>query len=205
MSDELAPRPPRQRSERETAFLIVIALIAVMWVVEVIDQLDGHRLITHGIRPHSVDGLEGVVTAPFLHANWDHLISNTVPLLILGLVVALSGVVRLLKATAIIIVLGGLGTWLIAPSGTDHIGASGLVFGYAAYLIGRGLFSHQMRHLLIGAGVVALYGATLLASLAPRDGISWQGHLCGAIAGGVAAWWIDGRHRNEEEPAVAAV
>jgi membrane associated rhomboid family serine protease len=182
-----------RRDERETAALVVIALVAAMWVVEIVDQLDGRRLEAHGIRPHSVDGLVGVVTAPFLHAGFGHLIGNTIPLLILGAVIALSGLVRFLKATAIIIVLGGLGTWLIAPAGTDHIGASGLVFGYATYLIGRGIFSHRAGHLAIGLGVVAVYGATLLVALTPRDGISWQGHLCGGLAGLVAAWWLDGR------------
>ncbi len=190
MSDETAGPG---RDERETAVLVVIALVAVMWVVEIVDQLDDRRLEAHGIQPHKLDGLVGVLTAPFLHAGFGHLIGNTIPLLILGAVIALSGLVRFLEATAIIIVLGGLGTWLIAPTGTDHIGASGLVFGYATYLIGRGVFSHRMGHVLVGLGVVALYGATLLVALTPRDGISWQGHLCGGLAGLVAAWWIDGR------------
>jgi membrane associated rhomboid family serine protease len=154
--------------------------------------------------PRHFSGLIGIIFTPFIHGSWDHLFSNSVPLLILGMVVALRGVVRLLKATAIIIVLGGLGTWLIAPSGTDHIGASGLVFGYAAYLIGRGLFSRRMRHLLIGAGVVALPAQRCLrAGPARRDLVA--GTPVRAIAGAFAAWWIDGRHRNEEEPAVAAV
>jgi membrane associated rhomboid family serine protease len=190
----MEPEVPR-RDERQTAILIVIALVAVMWVVEIVDQLDGRRLEQYGIRPHSVDGLEGVVTAPFLHAGFGHLVGNTIPLLVLGAVLALSGIVKLLKATVIIVVIGGLGTWLIAPSNTDHIGASGLVFGYAAYLISRGFYSRQMRHGFIGVGVVALYGATLLVALAPRDGISWQGHLCGAIGGVIAAWLLDGRER----------
>jgi membrane associated rhomboid family serine protease len=182
-----------RRDERETAILIVIALVAVMWVVEIVDQLDGRKLEQYGIEPHKVDGLVGVVTAPFLHAGFGHLLGNTIPLLVLGMVIALGGVVRLLKATVVIVLVGGLGTWLIAPSGTDHIGASGLVFGYATYLITRGIFSHHARHLLIGAGVAALYGTTLLIALAPRDGISWQGHLCGGIGGIVAAWLIDRR------------
>lgn len=193
---------PARRDERETAALIVIGLVALMWAVEIVDQLDGRRLEQYGIEPHKVDGLVGVVTAPFLHAGFGHLIGNTIPLLILGLVIALSGVVRLIKATLIIVVVGGLGTWLIAPSGTDHIGASGLVFGYATYLIARGLFSRHLRHLLIGAGVIALYGATLLVALTPRDGISWQGHLCGGIGGVVAAWLID-RRAPVAEPGIA--
>ncbi len=193
VSPPMEELPTARRAERETAALIVIAMVGLMWLVEIVDQLDDRRLEQYGIKPHDVDGLVGVVTAPFLHAGFGHLIGNTIPLLVLGLVIALSGIVRLLKATAIIIVVGGLGTWLIAPSGTDHIGASGLVFGYSTYLITRGIFSRELRHLFIGVAVAAIYGATLLVALAPRDGISWQGHLCGGIGGIAAAWLIDRR------------
>src|SRR5206468_1684711 len=84
-------------------------------------------------------------------------------------------------------------------SGTDHIGASGLVFGFASYLIARGLFTRNIMHLALGVFVIALYGTTLLFGLAPRDGISWQGHLFGAVGGVVAAWLLDARRRGGEE------
>jgi membrane associated rhomboid family serine protease len=185
-----------QRSDRRQGVALIAAMIVVMWVVEVIDQTTGGSLDQYGIEPHDPDGLIGILTAPFLHAGFDHLFGNTIPFVLLGVTIALSGLARVAAATAIIVLLGGLGTWLIAPSGTDHIGASGVVFGFASYLIARGLFSRNLLHLAVGVGVVAVYGTTLLTGLAPQDGISWQGHLCGGIAGVVAARVLDRRDRG---------
>jgi membrane associated rhomboid family serine protease len=189
-----------RRTAQRDGLLLVAALAALMWLVEVVDQVLGGRLDRYGIEPHNVDGLAGIVSAPFLHAGWGHLIGNTIPFLALGAVIALSGVARVAAVTAIVAVVGGLGTWLVAPAGTDHIGASGIVFGYASYLIARGAFSRRPVHLLAGVVVLAIYGATLLVSLVPADGISWQGHLFGAVGGLAAARALDASRRA---PAVA--
>ncbi len=173
--------------------IVVAALCALMWVVEVVDQVLDGRLDRNGIEPRELDGLDGIVWAPFLHANWQHLIGNTIPFLLLGFAIALSGVARVILVTAIVAVVGGLGTWLIAPADTLHIGASGIVFGYAGYLVARGVFSRNVRQIALGAVVVAVWGATLLQGLEPETGISWQGHLFGAIGGGVAARLLERR------------
>jgi membrane associated rhomboid family serine protease len=89
--------------------------------------------------------------------------------------------------TAIVALVGGIGTWLTAPDGTVHIGASGLVFGFASYLIARGAYTRRPLHLLGGLLVLAVYGTTLLFGLVPTPGVSWQGHLFGAAGGVVAA------------------
>jgi len=162
-------------------------MAGLMWLVEVVDTVDDHRLDTWGIEPHDVEGLRGVAAAPFLHASFDHLISNTIPFVILGLAIALSGVARVAAVTVIVIVVGGLGTWVFAPENTVHIGASGVVFGYASYLISRGVVDRNALELAMGALVVVVWGGALLASLAPQEGISWQGHLFGAIGGVIAA------------------
>ncbi len=179
-------RNPAKES-RAAGIQVVVGMAAVMWIVEVIDTIDNHRLDQWGIEPRDVEGLRGVVAAPFLHAGFDHLISNTIPFLLLGLLIALNGVVRVLAVTGIVMLIGGLGTWVFAPENTLHIGASGVVFGYAAYLISRGVFDKSALELGIGALVVVVWGGALLASLVPREGISWQGHLFGAIGGVVAA------------------
>jgi membrane associated rhomboid family serine protease len=185
-----------RRDDRISGLILIGAMVALMWVVEVIDQISGGDLEQYGIKPHEGDGLPGIVTAPFLHAGWGHLIGNTVPFLVLGAAIALSGLARVAAATGIVALVGGLGVWVFAPSGTDHIGASGLVFGFASYLIARGLFTRNLLHLGLGVVVIALYGTTLLFGLAPRDGISWQGHLFGAVGGVVAAWLLDARRRR---------
>jgi membrane associated rhomboid family serine protease len=173
--------------------------VALMWVVQVINSLDSYRLDQDGIRPRSVDHLWGILTAPFLHASWGHLISNTIPLVFLGLIIALRGATRLALVTLIVVVVGGLGTWLAVPShdAAGHpeivVGASGVVFGYAAYLLARGFFDRSLRQLLVGAAVLVLWGGVLLVSLLPEPGVSWQGHLFGAVGGVVAAWWLSER------------
>ena len=166
--------------------MLLASLAAVMWVAEVADAI-AFDLDRHGIAPRHVDGLDGIVWAPFLHGGFGHLVGNTVPFVLLGAAIALSGLARIAAVTAIVAVVGGLGTWLAGPENTVHIGASGIVFGYAAYLVSRFVWSRRGLDLAIGLVVVAVYGTTLLVGLVPTPGVSWQGHLFGAIGGVVAA------------------
>ena len=172
--------------DRAAGLLLVASLVAVMWAVEIVDLVAGD-LDAAGIRPRDPEGLVGVVLSPFLHGGFGHLIGNTIPFIVLGAAIALGGLARVATVAAIVTVVGGLGTWLTAPEGTIHIGASGLVFGFAAYLVARGAFSRRALHLAAGLLVLALYGSTLLFGLVPTPGVSWQGHLFGAIGGALAA------------------
>jgi len=177
-------------------------MLAVMWVSEVVDVATGHKLDELGIEPRDPEGLVGVGTAPFLHAGFGHLLSNTLPFVILGLAVAFEGLKRLAVVTAIVMVVGGLGTWLFASAGTVHIGASGLVFGYAAYLIVRGVFNRSLGELALALVVVLFLGGALLGGFVPRAGVSWQGHLFGAL-GGVLAARLLARRPDEPEGRLA--
>ncbi len=181
-----APAPARTTDTRRGGLLLVAAMVALMWVSEAVDAVVG-RLDALGIEPRTADGLWGVALAPFLHAGFGHLIANTVPFLVMGAIIALSGLRRVLLVTVIVALASGLGTWLVAPSSTLHIGASGVVFGYAAYLVARGLFDRRWYYLLTGLVVALLQGSSLLLGLVPQDGISWQGHLFGALGGLLAA------------------
>ncbi|GAA3094168.1 membrane associated rhomboid family serine protease [Kribbella aluminosa] len=167
---------------------LLAGLVGLMWLSEIIDTATNGALNQYGIISREPRGLIGILTSPFLHLGFGHLISNTLPLVTLGVLIAVSGASRLFAVTAIVTVLGGFGTWLISPSNVITIGASGLVFGYAAYLIVRGLFNRRLGQVLVGIVVIMVWGSALLTSLLPQDGISWQGHLCGGIAGLFAAW-----------------
>jgi membrane associated rhomboid family serine protease len=171
------------------------ALVGIMWAVEVVNSLDSYRLDKDGIVPRSFSHLDGVLFAPFLHASWSHLISNSVPFVILGLAIALAGAVRLLEVSAIVALTSGLGTWLIAPSNSVTVGASGIVFGYATYLISRGVFTRRVPEILLGVVVLVVFGVTLLYDLIPHTGISWQAHLFGAIGGVIAASLLSERSK----------
>jgi len=184
---------------RLAGFKVIGVMVALMWGLEVIDAIAGGSLDQYGIEPRDDGGLVGVVAAPFLHAGFGHLIANTVPFVVMGLVIAFKGAVRVLAVTAIVGLVSGLGTWLVAPEFTLHIGASGVVFGYATYLISRGVFNRDALELAVGLIVVLVWGTALLGGLRPEDGISWQGHLFGAIGGVVAARVL----RRERAPAPA--
>jgi membrane associated rhomboid family serine protease len=196
------PVQQRLKPDVSSGLMVVGVLAALMWVGEIVDQIAGGRLDGYGIQPRDADGLSGIVTAPFLHGGFDHLIGNTVPFLLLGATIAFNGAVRVAAVTAIVAAVGGLGTWLVAPANTNHIGASGIVFGYAAYLVARGIFSRKPLQIALGVLVVAVWGATLLRGLAPADGISWQGHLFGAVGGVIAARLLD-RRRAATAPSAA--
>jgi membrane associated rhomboid family serine protease len=187
--DEKLPSP-RGQKQREGLKLLA-GIVALMWVVEVIDWIDGYHLNSDGIVPRSFSHIWGIFTSPFIHANFaPHLLDNTIPLVFMGVIIALRGAARLAAVTAIVIVVGGLGTWLIAPSNTITIGASGVVFGYATYLFARGVFNRSALEILTGLLVGAIWGAALLSSIVPHTGVSWQAHVCGAIGGVVAAWML---------------
>jgi membrane associated rhomboid family serine protease len=186
----MQPTSTIERPARLGGLIFVAVFVAVMWVVEIVDLVAGD-LDSAGIRPREVDGLVGVALAPVLHGGFGHLLSNTVPFLVLGAAIALSGLARIAAVTVIIAIVGGLGTWLTAPTATVHIGASGLVFGFAAYLIARGVYSRRVLHLAAGLIVIVVYGSTLLFGLVPTPGVSWQGHAFGAVGGVVAAWLLD--------------
>ena len=181
---------------------ILLALVALMWAVEVVDVIADHQLDQYGIEARDPQGLDGIVTAPFLHVGFGHLISNTIPFVIMGLLIAVEGARRLVAVFAIVALVSGLGTWIVAPEGSIHVGASGVVFGFATYLIARGWFNRRTSQIAIGLVILVIWGGVLVGGLQPREGISWQGHLFGAIGGVVAARVLAGGDR--ERPAAPA-
>jgi membrane associated rhomboid family serine protease len=208
MSGPHAPaRQPKKRSGWLVGGATIISFVALLYVVEAFDQLDGHRLDANGIRPLETDGLWGILFAPLLHAGWPHLIANTVPALVLGFLVTLAGLSRFVWATAIIWIVGGFATWLIGNMGspcgeTDHIGASGLIFGWLTFLLVFGFFIRSGSHIFIGLLVLVLYGGVLWGAVPVLNvcgGVSWQGHLCGGIAGVLAAYLLSSPERKARE------
>ncbi len=186
MADRLGP-------DRTNALVLVVAMVALMWITEIVDVIADHSLDAYGIHPRDVDGLPEIVSAPFLHVGFGHLLSNTVPFAVMGAAIALGGLARVAIVTAVVGLVSGLGTWLIAPANTVHLGASGIVFGYATYLVSRGILSRRLIDLSVGAFVVVIWGIGLLQGLLPQEQISWQAHVFGAIGGVCAASILAGR------------
>lgn len=169
--------------------------VALLWLVETVDAVADHRLDDLGIHPRSDEGLLGIVFAPLLHGGWQHLQANTVPVAVLLFVLLISGFARALQATGIIWLVGGAGVWLVAGSDTIHLGASILIFGWIIYLMLRGFYTGRPGEIVVGAVVFVMYGYALVGVIPGQAGISWQGHLFGAVGGGLAAAVLGRRDR----------
>jgi membrane associated rhomboid family serine protease len=168
------------------AVFITVALLGACWAVEVANY-GGDLTRQYGIQPHNVHALWHIFTAPFLHANLDHIIANSVPLAIFGFLTALRGLGRFLAVSVITIVVSGLGVWFLSPSNVVTVGASGLIFGYFGYLLARGFFERRVLDILLGVIIALVYGTMIFGVLPGQPGISWQAHLFGLIGGVLAA------------------
>ncbi|MCF4136813.1 rhomboid family intramembrane serine protease [Streptomyces sp. Tue 6430] len=181
------PAPPSRRARVRDAAVLVAGWVALLWVLEIIDAAGGHALDSYGISPREFGELRDVVPAAFLHFGFGHLAANSLPLLVMGFLAALSGIRRFLAVTALITLVSGLGVWLTAPAYSTTAGASGVVFGLFGYLVVRGFVDRRVGDVVVGLLVGAVYGSILWGVLPTETGVSWQGHLFGLIGGVVAA------------------
>jgi membrane associated rhomboid family serine protease len=180
----------------------VLGLLAAMWVLEVADVVLPAQLDAYGVVSREPDGLTGVAASPFLHADFAHLMANTVPFLVLGSLVALRNPTKFWPITLTITAVGGLGVWLLGPSDAVTIGASGVVFGFLTYLIAAGLLTRHGVDVVIAVAVLMLYGGVLAGALpfGVTGGVSWLAHLTGALAGVLAAFLFARRPRRVVHP-----
>lgn len=170
------------------AFVTMCAVIPVLFFIEVLDiGVDGYLDVAGGIIPHRLDGLDGVLFSPFLHAGWEHLYGNAVPLILVGTFALAGGVKRFIYSTALIMLISGLGVWFVGSPNSVVVGASGVVFGYLGLLLARGFVERSWWNLGVAAFIGLLYWYQLYNILPTDQPISWQGHLLGLLGGMVAA------------------
>ncbi|EGJ33765.1 MULTISPECIES: rhomboid family intramembrane serine protease [Moorena] len=175
-------------SELQTQAIILGGWVALMWIVELVDIfIFGRKLDLYGIIPRNPIGLRGILFAPFLHGGFSHLISNTIPFLVLGWFVMLQETSDFFVVTTITMVVGGLGVWLLGAPNSVHIGASVLIFGYLGFLLFRGFFERNLPSIFLSILVGFLYGGLVWGVLPSQPHVSWQGHLFGFIGGILAA------------------
>lgn len=181
--------PLRSGGRVAAAGLLMLGWVGLLWVLEAVDTIAHHRMDTFGIVPRKPGELLDIVPSAFTHFGFEHVASNSLPLLVLGFIAALRGIGRYLAVAFTIIVIGGLGVWLVAPAHTNTAGASGLIFGLFGYLLVRGFVDRRPLDIIVGIVVGVLYGSILWGVLPTATGVSWQGHLFGLI-GGVAAAFL---------------
>src|SRR3954470_16220610 len=144
--NRIVPPNPKQ------AALVVAGFTALLYLVELITQIVP-SLMSWGIVARSWSGLDGVIWAPLLHANWDHLFGNTVPVLVFGFLAMAGGLGQWIAVTVTIWLVSGLGVWLTAPSAVVTIGASGVAFGWLAFLLVRGIFNRSPKQLAVAVAL----------------------------------------------------
>lgn len=163
------------------------ATVGATWTAFVVNGIAGGALMQYGVIPRTLTGLRGILFAPFLHANMQHLIANTIPFLAMGWLVMLRDARHFLPVTLFAMLGSGLMAWLLGAPGSVHIGASGVVFGYFGFLLLGGWYARSFMSISLSILVAVMWGGLVLGIAPGQVGISWQSHLGGFIAGVLAA------------------
>ena len=171
----------KRRNNIWNSFKTVLLIILLLWLILILGFV--FPLQEYGIRPRTAAGLIGILFAPFIHASINHLIANSISLLILGSIFLTMERKLSLVIVLHIIILGGLGTWLIGRAEYTHIGASGVVYGILGYLVTMGIFVRNLKAILVSIIIFVLYGGAIWGIFPVNGFVSWESHLCGFIAG----------------------
>ena len=168
---------------------ILAGIVALLWLLELSDLLIFRgRLDALGIRPRTLDGLRGILFAPFLHAGFAHLLANTIPFVVLGWLVMLRSTSDFFVVALVSAAVSGLGVWLFGGPRSVHLGISGVIFGFLGYLLARGIYERRLATIVLALIALLLYGGALWGVLPLRSGVSWQGHLFGFLGGWLVAY-----------------
>lgn len=161
--------------------------LAVMWAAFFLTLLTGGALLSLGVIPRSAIGLRGILFAPFLHASLNHLVANTIPFALLGWLVMLRDARHFVTVTMYAMIGSGFAAWLLGATGSVHIGASGLIFGYLGFLMLAGWWARSPGSIILSIVVTAMWGGIVFGVVPGQSGISWQAHFGGFVGGVLAA------------------
>ncbi len=170
----------------------IFGLIACIWFVFILDRV--LPLESLGLRPRSLIGLTGIASITFLHQDLGHIVANTVPLITLLALLAGSRSNSIVTVISIAL-LGAALLWLFGRGNSIHIGASLLVFGLIGFLLVSGFLERRLIPLVISVFILFSFGGVLISGVIPKQGVSWDGHLFGAIGGMMIAWFESKRYR----------
>lgn len=174
-----------------------IGFVGLLWAIHLFQEVSGVDLRRLGVFPRYFDGLPGILTSPLIHGSWEHLFYNSISFLILGAVIFWFYPRIALKSFVWLYLLSGLGVWIFAEPNSFHIGASGVVYGMVSLVFWNGVFRRNLKSVVLALIVLVLYAGFFEGIVPGKDGISWESHLLGGIAGIVLAWIY--RHDIEED------
>ncbi len=171
------------------SLVTALSIVSLLWVIFIIDLIIPVDFTGFGILPRSSSGIKGILFAPFLHMNLVHIMSNTMPLMILltGLFWFYERIAW--RVLALSIIIGDGLVWVLGRS-LVHVGASGVIFSLVAFFIFSALFKKNFKALILGLFVFFIYGGIIWGVLPGQPGISWEGHLFGFITGGILAYFF---------------
>lgn len=174
-----------------------LAIVVLLWLVHIWQVTEGFDPGAYGIMSRRAWGLRGIVTAPLIHGSWKHLISNTLPLFVLTFISLYFYRKVAMRAFWLIYFLTGASVWLFARP-VSHIGASGVIYGLVSFMFWNGIFRRSLRSIVLAAIVMLLYSGMFLGILPDQEGISWESHLIGSLAGIFASFLFKGELEDEE-------
>lgn len=179
-------------------------MLAVLWIILIVNAVLDHRLLRFGIKPRKIDGLDGIIFSPFLHANAGHLVANSVPFVVLAWLMLISGVRAFMIVTLAGILGAGLIDWLAGPSDSVIVGASGVIFCWLGYVLARAWFSRRLVWIAVAVAVAAVF-SSMFSGLLPRldSNVFWGGHVSGFIVGALIAYVMHRRPNKAKAPSSA--
>ena len=169
------------------SFLYPILFVVLLWGIKLFEVTENINLSPYGIYPRTIHGMIGIITAPLLHGNFSHLLSNTLPLLILGPIIVYFYRPIAFQVFFWVYLMTGVWVWAAARD-SYHIGASGLVYGFITFLFFSGIFRKDTRLLALSLFVTFLYGGAIWGIFPLQNGISWESHMLGSLAGLITAY-----------------
>ena len=161
---------------------LLLKIIGALWAFNLLNWATGSRFNLLGLIPRKKYGLPGIIFSPILHADFTHLLFNTLPFFALSLFILSVGVKQYIQVTFIIWIVQGLLVWLFARRG-NHIGASGVISGYFAFVLAQAIDKPSVTTLFVGGIALYYFGGILLSLFPSEERVSWEGHLFGFLAG----------------------
>lgn len=173
-----------------------VSFVGLLLAIHLLQEITGLDLRRLGVFPRHLEGLPGILTSPLIHGSWEHLFYNSVSFLMLGAVIFWFYPRIALKSIFWLYLLSGFGVWIFAQPNSFHIGASGVVYGMVSLVFWNGIFRRNLKSIVLALIILMLYAGFFGGIVPGKEGVSWESHLLGAIAGIVLAWL----YRNDIEP-----
>ena len=177
--------------------LFPIGVIVLMWLVKIVEVIQNHKYTRWGIFPRDIDGLPGIIAAPFIHSDWQHLMSNSIPMLALMSMVMVFYRRVAIPSIIIITVFTGFTVWLFARD-AYHVGASGVVYGLVAFLAWTGIFRRNLKSIILALVMLVAFGSYFHGIVPNKEGVSWESHLFGGLVGIFTAFLFKNVKEDDE-------